>query len=79
MKQVKIIEQVQYDILQNEINEFIKDKNVISISYQTYRYPDSYPDYLYFSAMIVYEVEVKYLPKAKNAEDGMNVECPFEE
>lgn len=53
MQEVKIFYDYKYVVLENEINEFIKDKKVIDIKYQMC----CYSNFAEYSAMVVYEVK----------------------
>lgn len=53
---VKVIENNRTDYFEKEISDFIKDKKVIDIKYQSNIYVNRYPDYL-FTALIMYEKE----------------------
>lgn len=52
---VKIIDDVDTPSLENEINKFIKDKEVIDIKYQTDSIRDNVVLVTTFSALIMYK------------------------
>lgn len=51
---VKVIESPRTDYFEEEITNFIKNKKIIDIKYQTNVYVNKYPEFL-FTALIMYK------------------------